>query len=392
MRYLLIVTLGILGTAAAQQSAVTPGLASTHKWPLVKYERCMDYNQIHNKQEWYACEDKYLDSLIARWGPQAKPGYKLVLSANAQVLHARSIGRYPVDDLMLLVRMMHEAGAGRIDINPSPLAWIKPLPESIAKYDAAIAEIRKLGMQISFNPTTFPGWDPKVKYDGWREEAFKMYAELARRYKPEVFSVMHEPWSMDHRLGEHVTPQQWREFITEAVAVVKKESPGTKVVSSYLPHEVDVLAEAIKVPALDGIGLDIYHEYDDFQTFDKMVKMAKDAGKFVYIAETGRTMITFKDGTLDFDPVLSIPDPLLQKLEIKWMKALTLYAITRGQEGMTEFWTAPFFAYDETTEDPLSKQYTETVEKAMRAGARTPTFYAFKELCARYEKPVHVNK
>jgi hypothetical protein len=67
-------------------------------------------------------------------------------------------------------------------------------------------------------------------------------------------------------------------------------------------------------------------------------------------------------------------------------EALTLYAVTKGREGLTEFWTAPFFAYDESTQDPTSKQCTETVEKAMLNGARTPTFEAFKALSARYGK------
>lgn len=386
MRHLAIAILGLLGMAAAQQQPRrTFGEALPHSMPKVMYQGCTDPAKIHSKEQFYRCEDAYLDGLIAKWQDQAKPGPKLVFSGNAQVLHAMAIARYPVETLKIFVTAMKESGAGRIDINPSPLAWIKPLPDTIAKYDAAIAEIRRQGMQISFNPTTFPGFDPPANYQGWQKESARMYAELARRYKPEVFSVMHEPWSMDRRLGEHVTPQQWREFVDAAVRLVKKESPNTKCVASFLP-EPDVEQEVVKSPALDGVGLDIYHQFDEFQTFDRMIKMAKDAGKYVYIAETGRPMITFRDGILDFDAVLSIPDPLLQKLEPKWMKALTLYAITRGLEGVTEFWTAPFFAYDANTEDPRSKEYTEVVEKGMLSGARTPTFYAFQALAAKYGK------
>jgi hypothetical protein len=279
---------------------------------------------------------------------------------------------------------MHEAGAGRIDINPSPKVWTKPVPESIAKYDAAIAEMRRLGIQVAFNPTTFPNFDPPAKYADWQQVSAKMYAELARRYKPDVFSVMHEPWSMDHRLGEHVTPQQWREYIETSVRIVKKESSGTKCVASFLPHEVDVLQEALKVKALDGIGLDIYQEYDDFQTFDRMIRMAKDAGKFAYIAETGRPMITFRSGSLDFDAIASVADPELGKLDGKWMQALALYAASRGLVALTEFWTSTFFSYSSQGPDPTTPQFATEVEKAMLRGAHTDTFEAFRALAAKY--------
>jgi hypothetical protein len=380
----LLIAWGALVAAAAQQPGKMPGAEQALQWPLVKYINCLDRTKIHSKEEYYTCEDKYLDGLIAKWEKPAKSGRKLIFSANAQVLHALGIGNQTEERLATFVKAMKESGAGRVDMNPSPLAWLKPIPDTIAKYDFAIKEIRKAGMQISFNPTTFPGFDPRVKYDGWRDEALKMYAELARRYKPDVFSVMHEPWSMDHRLGEHVTPQQWHGFIGETCGVVKKESPNTLCVSSYLPMEMDVLEQALTVPALDGIGLDIYQEYDDFQTFDKMIQMAKAAGKFAYIAETGRTMITFRNGVIDFDAVASVPDPLLAKLDPKWMKAMTYYAMSRGMPALVEFWTATFFAYLEGEENPQTRAFNQAVEKGMMSGARTPTFTAFQALAKQY--------
>jgi len=385
MKRLLIATCALLGVAAAQNPANSVGLSPVHKWPMIKYKGCMDYTKIHSQEEFYQCEDKYLDGLIAQWKGQVKPGARLILSGNAQFLHGRGIARYSTETLIAFVREVAKSGAGRIDINPSTITWVKPIPESIAKYDAAIAEIRRLGMQISFNPTTFPGFDPPAKYADWQKISAKMFAELARRYKPEVFSVMHEPWSMDHRLGAHVTPEQWRGFIADSVRIVKEQSPSTKCVASFLPHEVDVLEAALKVKSLDGIGLDIYQEYDDFKTFDRMIKMAHDAGKFAYIAETGRPMITFRSGSLDFDPVASVADPQLGKLDPKWMQAMCLYAASRGLEAMTEFWTATFFSYSSPNGDPLTPQFNANVEKAMLAGEHTVAFTAFQELSKKYQ-------
>ena len=300
--------------------------------------------------------------------------------------HAASIAREPVETLILYIDAMHEAGAGRIDINPSPSVWTKPVPEAIAKYDAAIAHARKLGMQVSFNPTTFPGLDPKVNYAEWRRLAPQMYAELARRYKPDIFSVMHEPWSMDRRLGEHVRPQQWLEFVNATVRAVKEQSPNTRCVASFLPHEVDVLQEVVKSPVLDGIGLDIYHEFDDFQTFDKMIAMAKEAGKFVYLAETYRTLVTFRDGTEDFDPLNTPPDEQLKTLDAKWIKALTLYAVTRKLEAITLFWTSSLFSYNNGAPASTAMEFAVTAEKALQHGGRTTTFEAYRAMAAKYGK------
>jgi len=386
MKRLLIATWALLWAAVAQQPRNPAGSAPVHKWPLVQYKGCLDYTRIHTREEYFKCQSAYIDGLIAKWQDQARPDHKLIFSGNETraFLHAGSIAREPLETLILYIDAMHEAGAGRIDINPSPSVWTKPAPESIAKYDAAIAHIRKLGMQLSFNPTTFPGLDPSVNYAEWRRVAPRIYAELARRYKPDVFSVMHEPWSMDHRLGEHVTPQQWREFVDSTVRVVKKESPNTKCVASFLPHEVDVLQEVLKAPALDGIGLDIYHEFDDFQTFDRMIGMARDAGKFAYLAETWRTMVTFRDGTLDFDPLATAPDTQLEQLDGKWIKALTLYAVSRRLEAITVFWTSSLFAYNDGSAAGTTREFAAAAERALRCGARTPTFAAYKALAAEY--------
>lgn len=392
MKNLLIAVCAIAGVAVAQQPAQQAqpkgrfaATGPVHKWPMVKYQRCLDYNNIHTKDEFFACENSYLDGLIAQWKDQVKPGTKLVLSGQAQFLHGLGIARYSNETLIAYVRQMHEAHAGRIDMNPSPKAWLEPLPDTIAKYDVAIAEIKRLGMQIAFNPTTFPNFDPPAKYADWQQQSAKMYAEMARRYKPDVFSVMHEPWSMNLRLHEHVTPQQWRENVEANVRIVKRESPKSKCVASFLPNELDVLEEVLKVKELDGIGLDIYHEYDDFATFDKMIRMAHDAGKFAYVAETGRTMITFRMNTMDYDAVDSIADAQLGKLDPKWMEMMCLYAATRGLTAVTEFWTSPFFSYgDGSSMDPTTPQYAAAVEKAMLQGVHTPAFDAFKALAIKY--------
>lgn len=382
MRLLLIAAV-LAGIAAGQGRR-----PDFRDWPFVTYTGCLDPAKIHTIEAYYQCEDAYSDRIIKQFQAKTKPGSRLIFSCNFEFSHGLAVRGFSIESMKVWVDTMHDLGVERVDMNPTPGVWLKHDQASIAKYDQVIAYIHGKGMQISFNPTTFPGEGVRG-FDQWKKVATDMYAELARRYHPEIFSVMHEPFTFQFRIGTAPTPAQWRDFVETTIAVVKKESPETKCVTSFQIHEMDVLEELLKIPSLDGIGLDIYHQFDDFKTSDKMAKVANDAGKFAYIAESWRPMIKMHEGKPWWGDDFGVADPYLGKLDGKWMKAMTLYALSRHMPAVTFFWTFPLFTYDAENPDPVtnSKGYYPHAEKALLSGERTATYQALKSLIAEYGKP-----
>jgi hypothetical protein len=384
VRLLFIVIAGLLGVAIAQQPQ---GQKPPFKWPFVIYQGCMDGARIHTVEAYYQCQDAYLDRLIAEFEPQTKPGPQLIFSCNFQFAHGRTISKISLETMKAWVDIMHDLGMERVDINPTPTVWIQHDRDSIAKYDNILAYIHQKGMQIAFNPTTFAG-EGVNSYEDWKRVACEMYAELARRYHPEIFSVMHEPFTFVWRIGKAPSPAEWRDFTEATVHVIKKESPETKCVTSFLPHEMEVFQTLLKVPSLDGIGFNIFHQYDDFKTFDKMIQMTKNAGKFAYMAETQRTTVALIDGKPEYGDDYGVGNSYLGQMDGKWMKAMTLYALSRRLDGMTIFWSFPLFTYDDEHPNAVNAQYYLNSEKAMLRGQRTAAYAAFRSLIAKYGKPL----
>ena len=170
-----------------------------------------------------------------------------------------------------------------------------------------MARIRELGMTLAINPEVNHRHDPSETFDTWKAAALKVYPEIAHRYRPEMFAVIHEPTTMTSRLmprivpretkdyvqavTEAIGPQKWAEFAAAAVGRIKAASPKTRCAAGVLYYERPFLREFLTIKRLDAISLDIYG-LSRLRTYDQMIEAARRAGKTVYIEESWRETYT----------------------------------------------------------------------------------------------------
>ena len=233
-------------------------------------------------------------------------GKKLLFAGVLYLAHGQIIAKMPLDVLIAYADALKEAGVERVDIYTTQSAWPDKIPADIAKYDAVIEHIRRIGLKLGFDPTADPH-TLKGGYAQWKPWAIAAYTEMARRYQPEKFSVMHEPTAMDMSLREKVSPATWAAFATQACAAIAAVSPHTVCTVALLPFERAEFDALIKVPAIKSIGFDIFGDGHDLINYDNsglrhqidelatLIKAARAAGKSLHIAETGRQIWDFMD-------------------------------------------------------------------------------------------------
>lgn len=307
----------------------------------------------------------------------------LVFSANLFFAHGAAIKSVPLDTLIRYADGLKEAGAQRIDINPGPFPWLNQDAETIAKHDSLIRHIRRLGLQLAFNPEYNRGSIKIKRFSDWETAALKFYAELARRYQPDIFVLAHEPTTMADRMGIRTTPRQWRDFVVKTAAVVKRASPKTRLGAGGLAKEIEYFREFASLTELDVLTLDIFNP-EQLARYDEMIRLAKRAGKAVYIEETWRPPYFAPRGwrreTLDTYMATGIGDAAFQKLDAKWLAAMAHYASARQLEAVTPFWTQTFFVYDPDGRGGLDPRFNVKVINALKSGGRTDTFRAYQRL------------
>ncbi len=152
----------------------------------------------------------------------------------------------------------------------------------------------------------------------------------------------------------------------------------------------------MSLPQIELLTLDIY-VLRHLSTFNDVVARARRRGKTVYIEETwrpGRFEPTpGREATPDEVVSASIGSEAYQAVDIKWLRAMTLYAASLGLEAVTPFWTQTFFAYVPEEWSGLDPRYNRRVIEAVRRGERTQTYEALVTLirehgAARPEQPV----
>ena len=79
-----------------------------------------------------------------------------------------------------------------------------------------MTRIRQLGLQLAINPEITPGeLGQHPTFDAFQTAALLNYAQLAARYQPENFVIVHEPTTATSSLAlPGTTVQQWHDFIT----------------------------------------------------------------------------------------------------------------------------------------------------------------------------------
>lgn len=328
-----------------------------------------------------------LDTVIRE--SQRVPQKPLQFGANLWFAHEAWIERVPGSTLEFYVDALRDAGVHRIDINTGLFPWLTPgtqrADETIAKYDAAIRRIRDWRLQLVFNPQYSPTYHRLSSFDELTQRSLFVYEQLARRYQPDIFIVVHEPTTMARRLGVTVSPQEWANFARTAAQTVRRVSPRTRIGAGGLHSEIDYYRAFAALPELDVLTLDIY-ELSALPVYTDMAAIARDSGKAVYIEETWRTPFSppsFNDNP-DSISLRGVGDEVFKALDAKWLEAITLYAGALGLEAITAVWTPTFFKYvGEGRGNALDSAYVSETVQAIDNGERTDTFFAFASLIRR---------
>ena len=119
--------------------------------------------------------------------------------------------------------------------------------------------------------------------------------------------------------------------------------------------------------------VDIYDQ-TQLDIYDQMVQIAHAANKPVSIEETWRPAFTgpLPPGALrtgrgiEYHTIKGVGSADFEDLDAKWMKAMVLYASTRGMEAVTPYYSETFFAYVTSGPDrPFDSEYNHKVLEAV---------------------------
>ena len=345
-----------------------------------------------SQEQYLILMDKALDAIIEKCRKQ--PQHRLIFGANLFFAHEVCIKNMPLETLKKYVDALKEAGVHRIDINMGLFPWLDNHQETIQKYDALIHHIRQAKLQLAINPQYSTMYHKFGKFDDWKTVALKVYTEIAQRYQPDIFVVVHEPTVMNGRMGINVSPKKWRDFTQQAVRAVKEVSPGSRCGAGIvvaLQSEWKYFDEFLALKEFDIITFDIY-AIKGLDAANKMIAQAKKQGKSVYIEETWRPAYYVpragKTETLDIISAKGIGNKVFQALDAKWLETMVLYAGTWGLEAVTPFWTQTFFKYVKEDGNALDPNYNRQVIEAINKGKRTKTFEAFKTIIQQKGKNI----
>ena len=332
-----------------------------------------------------------MDKLLAEYA--RLPQKPLTFSANMILAHGSIVKRVPVEVLLACAEALKDAGVQRVDLNPGITSIFDP--EVRSKYEALIAHIRRLGLQVAINPEYDKHNDTTITtFRGFENTVVKAYAEWAARFKPDHFVLMHEPTTMMARMGPDTTPRQWRGFIEATAAVVKRASPRTRIGAGAFagasPREVPFYEEFAHMPELEFLTVDNYSgSHAAIARMDQMTRLAHEVHKPVYMEETWRPHfmppgVQHKKGnSQESESVFGFGYAGFEPVDAKWLKVMTLYAATHGMESMTPFQTRCFFHYAKAPpyDGPT---YDREVEQAILHRQRTKTFFAFQQLTREF--------
>ena len=328
---------------------------------------------------------KALRDFITRFKPEAKG--RLKFRANLFLAHEVCIKTVPLEVLKRQVDALAEAGASGVDINMGLSPWLNGDRKVAEKYDALIKHIRDRGLELAINPAYSVVSCKIADWDDWCARARKVWREIARRYKPDIFVVVHEPTTQNARMKLKASPEQWAAFAKAAAAAVKKVSPGTDCGAGVLHNEYPYFKEFVRIGALRYISFDVYN-MRGLKSVNKMIEEAKEAGKAFYIEETWRPPCYAPGPGDTLDRVMAKDVGLAEFAELDrlWLEFVVIYASAWRMDAVTPFWTQTFFKYVKTGGDALGRDYNLAVIEAVLDGRRTETYRRFAELVERYGK------
>jgi hypothetical protein len=332
-----------------------------------------------------------LDNLIAKFSKL--PKQPVIFSANLLLAHGVGVQGVPTKALLEYVDALKEAGAQRIEFNPGVTNVDNP--EVMEKYDAVVKHIRELGLAVEINVVyaRVGNRDADMQVRDFRDytaPAVKACAQFAARYHPDYLVPVHEPVTMDHRMGIRAGPDAWVAYLDAAIRAIKRASPNTRVGAGGWYGELPYYQAFAAMPNLDFLTIDIY-THTKFDIYDRMVQIAHAANKPVFIEETWRPAFTgplpphaMATGVETYT-IKGVGSADFEDLDAKWMQAMALYACTHGIEAVTPFYSQAFFAYVTSGPDrPSDPAYSRKVIQAVAQGQRTKSFEAYRSLQQKF--------
>jgi Tol biopolymer transport system component len=335
------------------------------------------------RDEYISTYNSALDAVIVSTTAAPKQR-RLHFSANLYFAHEVAIAGTPLSTLLKKVDAFHEAGLDRVDIQMSLFPFLNNNAAVIAKYDAVVTRIRAHGMKLHVNPAVSLVYHPMTDLAQYKTAALQVFPQIAARYKPDTFIILHEPTTQAGRMtgGATYTPDEYKDFVKTVGEAVKAASPKTRCGAGGLWFEAAHIDAFISLAVIEVITVDIY-DLNHFPQIDAIISKSRQAGKATYIEETWRPPFADASSTsLDDYMSMSIGHDVFQPLDAKWMEALSAYAASREIEAITFFWSQTFFKYVPVTEEgnALKPAYNLKVMAAIEAGERTPTFDALKKI------------
>ena len=306
---------------------------------------------------------------------------RIEFGLNLFIAHEAWIGGMPQEALIKAVDAFKEAGVDRVDLNPGQFPWLDRDQATIAKYDAVVERIRQHGLKLVLNPQYSTVKHKVNSFAEWRKRAVILYAELARRYHPDTFVVIHEPSTMASRMGAKVDVSDWVGFVREAAKVVKENSPSTRIGAGGLASEQGAFDAFVRLPEVEVLTVDIYG-VRELKVYNRMIRVAQAAGKPVYIEETWRPpYFQPQPGmTPDTASLKNVGNREFQALDIRWLRVMTAYAQANSLEAITPIWMFALFSYIDGSGDLDDPAYNRAVVEAIMRGERTATFRTLQEM------------
>ena len=350
--------------------------------------------QEANESRYISSLNSALDNLIAKLSTLSQQ--PVMFSANLLLAHGVGVKGVPTKVLLEYIDALKAAGAQKIEFNPGVTSVDNP--EVMGKYDAVVKHIRELGLRVEINlvyaRVGARNADMQVqRFQDYAAPALKACAQFAARYHPDYLVPVHEPVTMDARMGIRAGPNAWAAYLDAAIRAIKRASPNTLVGAGGWYGELPYYQAFAAMPNLDFLIMDIY-DLTHLNIYDQMAQIAHAANKPVSIEETWRPAFTGPlppnaIGTgLETLTIKGAGNADFEDLDAKWMKALVLYASTHGVEAVTPMYSQTFFAYVTSGPDrPSDREYNEKIVQALAQGQRTKIFEEYRSLQQKFGRP-----
>lgn len=341
-----------------------------------------------------------LASLTASLTPSSQP---IILGGQEIFAYGSSVPNWPASVLIDYADGLKAAGVQRVEINPG----VTTINNSVAvsNYDALVRHIRQLGMRLAINPFFMNGEIPVTSFQDFQNAALQTYPQLAARYQPDNFVIVHEPTTQAARMGITTTPAEWDAFIRTLEPLIKAASPRTLVGAGDCSHcnEQAFYADFVAIPTctatnlttgcLDFMTMDLYTD-TEFVEDEGWAQAAHAANKGVYMEETfaphyldGKLSPGFQGSPTGAEgqTLIGGANQVFETLDQNWLLGMAQFASSYGMESITPFTTQTFFLYVSSGPDKATDPaYLREVGAAIVQGQLTPTATAYQALAQQY--------